>query len=413
MNEEIGAGASKSTGAGSSKSRGFFQVDLEQVKAVRAQGLGADALYAYVVLAGGVDVDIKLSARTSAHGVPSITAKTGMSARQGQNALKLLEDAGFIDRTAIPLAWPGGGAAMPRVVKSLIETVDGNRVAISQRLFDVLPVSNGSASVKGRGSLASLFENAGQIAGINFKQSQADALLTFIALHAEQDFQGSAGVDPRVAHGRFDPINAEEDGSGTDHVLQVQGASGWRLVTLRKSATLTVAQQFLNETFGSVSGWGDAPAPQDRFDNALRRLRECGLVYEAQILWDSDPVSASMHADASPLFTLHVSDSWDREREAALQRDVHEAMLKTQTFSGKEIFGDSRGQEARWSRSGRHRFIVPDWQLSKATLLTQLRARWWPGSQRTLGEMDADKARVDQWRDQLKAVVDFSSRSCQ
>lgn len=410
MKELINA-ASQSAGAGSGKSTGFFQVDPDQMKAICAQGLGADALYAYVVLAGGVDADFKLPYRTSAHGVPSIVAKTGMSARQGQKALKLLEDAGFIQTTTVRLAWQEGGAVMPRVVKSLIESSDGTRVAISQQLFGVSPASKPASSARCLGTLAELFEHAGVVEGISFKQSQADALMTFCALHAEQDFQGCAGVDPRVAHGRFDPIDAEEDGNGTEHVLEVRGVAGWLFVTMRKPDRLAVDQQFLKETLGPVRGWSDAPTPQYRFDNALRLLRKCGLVYEAQILWDSDPVSASTQGGASPLFTLHVSNSWDREREVALQRDVHDAMLKTQTFSGEEIFGDSRGLEARWEHSGRHRFMVQDWQLRKATLLTQLRARWWPGSKRTLGELDADKSRVDHWRGQLKTVVDASSRA--
>ena len=411
MNEVINA-ASQSAGAGAEKSTGFFQVDLEQMKAICAQGLGPDALYAYVVLAGGVDADFKLPYRASAHGVPSIMAKTGMSARQGQKALKLLEDAGFIQTTTVSLAWQEGGAVLPRFVKGLIEPSDGTKVAISQRLFGVSSASKRASSTRGLGTLAELFEHAGVVEGISFKQAQADALMTFCSLHAEQDFQGCAGIDPCVAHGRFDAIDAEEDGSGTDHVMKVRGAAGWLFVTMRKPDRLTVDQQFLKETFGPVSGWSDAPTPQYRFDNALRLLRECGLVYEAQVLWDSDPVSASTQGGASPLFTLHVSNSWDREREATLQRDVHEAMLKTHTFSGEEVFGDSRGLEARWAHSGRHRFMVPDWQLNKVTLLTQLRARWWPGSKRTLGELDADKTRVDDWRDQLKTVVNLSSRSC-
>ena len=411
MNEVINS-ASQSAGAGSGKSTGFFQIDPEKMKAICAQGLGADALYAYVVLAGGVDANIKLPSRTSAHGVPSIMAKTGMSARQGQKALTLLEDAGFIQSSTVALAWQEGAAVMPRVVKSLIESSDGTRVAISQRLFGDSSAAKRASSTRGLGTLAELFEHAGVVEGISFRQSQVDALMTFCALHAEQDFQGCAGVDPRVAHGRFDPIDADEDGSGTEHVLKVRGAAGWLFVTMRKPTRLRVSPQFLKETFGPVPGGSDAPTSQHRFDNALRRLRECGLVYEAQILWDSDPVSPATQGDASPLFTLHVSNSWDREREATLQRDVHDTMLRTQTFSGEEIFGDSRGLEARWAHSGRHRFIVRDWQLSKVTLLTQLRARWWPGSERTLGELDADKNRVDHWREQLKTVVDVNSRSC-
>lgn len=255
------------------------------------------------------------------------------------------------------------------------------------------------------GSLAHLCHMIGVAANIPKKNALIDAILVFFALHMQQKFELYGGVDPRAIGASFKPIEDGEDGDETQHVLPIQGVPDWVLVTERKPSKLVISDKFALETLGCVETWVGAPTLVERARHAIEQLKRAQLVYSAAVVWDLDPVNCPKGLYPEPLYTLYVGGSWASKIEHHLQNHVHKVMLKTQTRTGLQVFGDSRGLEANWVRSGIHRFVIPSNQVGNFTLVSSLRVRWWPINADSIEALQVDRQRIKNWQNQLDAVA--------
>jgi len=380
------------------KGPGFFQLSNAVVQEIAARGLGPEAMAAYTVLCGGVnshEVDLP---RACTHGAQSVNARTTMSPKRAQDAIQLLSDEKFVK-----LTHPTAKVGDPSSVRCLMDLSRPCDLAISQEFLQKAKLDDRKRPVCVPGTLAHLWHNVGITGEIPWANALTDAQLTYFALHLAQDFDQSAGIDPRIVHGRFTPISAGADGEGSCFSRSVVGAD-WTFFTMEAPQAMTIDPRFANETLGMVPVWEGAPSIAQRIEHAILQLRRADLIYSAHVLWDSDPVHKMSGRHPMPLYTLYVTGLSDRERELQLQKAVHKAIWASGTVSETEDFADSRGASPRFAHSNMHRYLVPNSHAKHATLLTQFRARRWPGNAATLGSLGVDADRVDHWSEELTAM---------
>ena len=338
------------------KGDGFFQISLKRITEIAKSGLGPDALAAYIVLAGGVNGHEKLMNRASTHGPQSIHRRTLMSRSPAAvHAVQMLSAKGFISS---PLQ---SGAALSASAKAnrstarwLVDPDSECDLAIGQGFLQQRKKVNHQKTDNQHdhhtyaSTLAHLCNTVVNADGIPVANALIDALLVFFHLHEHQDFGKFGGVDPEVAHGRFRPAKSnEEEGSG--HVTSLAGVDGWSLVTEHAPHVIVLSELFASKALAGVPSWKDAPPLKVRAAHALEQLRKADLVYQAHVVWDSDPVNKGLGLHPVPLFALYVVASRSSKLELGLQRDVHNALIKTDTYTGVQIYGESRGKLPQWA----------------------------------------------------------------
>ena len=188
-----------------------------------------------------------------------------------------------------------------------------------------------------------------------------DALLVFFALHKAQNFGTCAGIDPRVLHARFEPIDADELFDGSRFQVPVHGVADWTLVTMRRPDQIgKIKVGFVQDVLGGLRELEGAPTLEVRFGQAIKNLQLAGLIYTAHVLWDSDPLDPKSGQHARPLCTLYVDGGSHTEREHSLQEKINDAAHKTGTISGVVTYGESRGKEANYVKAGTFWYLVPN-----------------------------------------------------
>ena len=214
-----------------------------------------------------------------------------------------------------------------------------------------------------------------------------------------------------MLHGRLLQLMKAIWGMGLLYQMPVNGVDSWTLVTMRKPAGVKVFQaDFIDNTLGGFEDLEDAPSLVERFRLAVDNLLKARLLYTAHVLWNGDPLHSTRGRKARPHYTLYLHDSWDK-RENSLQRDIHKTVQATNTISGVETYGETRGAEANYIRSNIFRFMVRNQQLETATLLMQYRVRWWADDQDTRTCLRNDQKRISNWRTELTRSVERSERS--
>lgn len=391
---------------------GFFQISLECVDEIVKSGLGPDELAAYIVLVGGVNGHDKGKPRASTHGPQSIQKRTLMSRSPAAvDAIKALSANGFVSSAL------DDGAELPANAKSNRETarwfVDKDSdcyLAIGQGFLqpkkDKKPKEGENPRDKNThpSTLAHLCNEVCNADDIPYANALIDALLVFFHLHEYQDFGKFGGVDPGVAHGRFRPVENNEE---CEHVMPLAGLNGWSLVTEQAPKDIILSDAFVYKALNGVPLWEGAPSLEVRAAHALEQLKKADLIYQAHVVWDSDPVNKRPARHPVPLFTLYVIASRTGSNlELQLQPDVHDALLKTKTYTGVQIYGESRGQSPKWKGTKEHRYIVPTSKVGEAVLLAQLRVRWWPNNADTCNAQELDRQRVRKWQKILSDSTD-------
>ena len=395
------------------KGAGFFQVSSVTLQAIARAHLGPDALCAYIILAGGVNSSEKRAHRASTHSANSIHCRTMMSRTTSATAaINDLVQANVIQRAPAGLMSTDKsrfGVGSPRWIVDSETPCD---LAIAQSFLQPRDLKKLSVDEQTTpGSLAHLCHVVCNHAdGIPRTNALVDALLMYFALHGRQGFDKFAGVDPRAVGAPFKPIQDEEDGDETTHIVPISDLSDWVLVTEKSPTQLSISDEFAVATLGCVQPWDGAPPLIERAQHAIAQLQIAKLVYSAAVLWDVDPVSWPSGRFPTPLHTLYVQESWANKIEHQLQGHVHKVMLKTRTRTGQQVFGDSRGLEPNWVGRRIHRFIVPQKQFGKAVLMSQLRVRWWPQNADTISALLVDQKRVKQWCGQLDQAAALSAR---
>ena len=392
---------------------GFFDMSLKRLKEIAEQGLGPDAAAAMIVAAAGVNSAEKAMPRACTHGAQSVSVRTTMSETRASIALKNLVEAKFLQVPPSPPADPlqvePPRILGPTAVRYLVDPDHARDVAISQDFVQAAVGARPELVCK-RATLAHVFNNIwiGDDADIPAHNAIVDALLTFLALHRKQEFEIFAGVDPKVACGRFSPLSEGEGGDDTSHLRKIAGVPDWILRTMRAPKELLIDSTFIRDTLGTVPEWDGAPSLERRMKVAIAQLVRSGLVYRAHVVWNSDPLLVRKGSFSWPLFTLYAGAGRDKVRELQLQDAVHTALLKAQIEDSADVWGDSRGESPRYAGTGIFQYLVPRQTATKATLLTQFRVRRWPGNEATFGALECDSQRVRKWEAKLREITTVS-----
>ncbi|MES2785709.1 MAG: hypothetical protein V4684_09615 [Pseudomonadota bacterium] len=385
-----------SIAASKPKGEGFFQVNLDRLTDIVRHDLPSECLYAQVVLAGGVNGHLA-EARTSTHGSKSVNERTFMGKSAADEAIKKLCAAGFLEH--MPEA---KHRTDPRWYVDRHFTPD---VAVSQKFLEPQKRGLREKWVKGRGRLSDLYCGARASPDISANRARSDALLLFFHLQKNQNFGQFGGVNPSCAATLFSPASAI-NGDGIDHVLEA-AHEDWSLVNeMEPRDRPPLSAKFLESALPEVPDWSDAPSLENRGKHAMQVLHDAGLIYDAFVVWPSDPL-VDISGRHEPHYTLYLRGAWTDILETHLQHEINNAVIQSGTRSGVDVYSASRGATADWHGSGRHSYFLPDAYVKKAVLLKQLRVRWWPHSGDTIDSLNRDRQRIEQWGDDIA-----SSMSC-
>lgn len=378
------------------KGEGFLQVNLDRLTEIVRCDLPSECLFAQVVLAGGVNGHLA-EARTSTHGSKSVVARTFMGKPAADEAIEKLRAAGFLEHIPDAKHRPDPRWYVDRHFPS--------DVAVSQKFLEPQKRGLGEGWVKGRGRLSDLYNGARASPDISVDRARSDALLLFFHLQKNQNFGKFGGVNPSCAATPFSPAS-ERNGDGIDHVLEA-AHEGWSLVNeIEPRERPSLSAKFLKSALPEVPDWEDAPSLENRGEHAMRVLAEVGLIYEAFVVWPSDP-RVDISARHEPHYTLYLRDAWTDVLETSLQNQINNTVIQSGTRSGVDVYSASRGATADWHGTGRHSYFLPDAYVKKAVLLKQLRVRWWPHSGDTIDSLNRDRQRIEAWGDDIA-----SSMSC-
>jgi hypothetical protein len=356
----------------------------------------------YLVLGGGVNGRQQAPARETKWSIPAVESRANISRSAVEKALLQLERHGFITPRA------AGNAHTQSESGWSTRQIDPEHVAdvaIANRFLakvDELQPRKGDQPC--RGSLAALMCHTRGKAGIDYSNAVVDALLVFVALHRHQDLDRFGGVDPTLVGSRCTPIDPDEDGLGTQHVVRLRNFSGdMALVTERSPDMLSVNDQFAETVLGCVPPWRGAPSTAERFRHALEQLEGLGLVYRTHVVWSVDPIMPPAGRHPRVLYTLHVARSWASELEGGVADCIHSKFCLATPEQRQARFAESRGEQVNWHRSGIFRFAIPYDELHDAQLMVQFRARWWPLHGSTLRDLQREQARNALWRETFEA----------
>ena len=411
---------------------GFFQMNWGRlIEIARDPALGPDAVLVYTVAAGGVN-SFRKEPRACTHGMNAIRSRTTMSSGSIISAIDALTSRNFFEPAPVAvadnqLAADQSVGAMGNMVlnepnKSKLTHIFPIQLLVDpsatcdltvsmQFLKPAKPVAEEKEGCRGEtGSLLNLCEQIKPFKSANGYMSARDgvldALLVFFALHKVQNFGTCAGIDPRVLHARFDPIDDDEIMDGSRHQVPVKGVNDWTLVSMRRPGQVNRFKEgFVHEVLGGLREQLGGHTLEGRFRQALKNLFDNGLLYTAHVLWDSDPLACGTGQYAQPLYTQYVDCGWAIEREKSLQKRINETVQETGTISGASTYGQSRGKEANYVPSGIFRYLVPNTLLKSATLLLQYRVRWWANDEDNGVGFAEDQRRTSFWTAELDDLV--------
>lgn len=376
-------------GRGGTPRAGFFQVTLNELKRIAAEGGNHKEMAAYLVLCSGVSG--KHRVRYCTHGASSISKRAGIGYRVAEQAIEWLLEHGFIRKPAEGEPGHMGKSASRGLIVRWVIVDEQPDVAICRQFTD--GVREGVKS-----PLQHLLTDIDGTEDILRSRAVMDALLLFAAMMKEQDFGEWAGVNPAVWHQPFVPVEVGEGDDFSEHITPVNGSNGV-LVTVKQAEVLYGNTDFMRQAIGT-EGDSDA-ALAARFWHAAEGLRRGRLAYRVMVIWSGNPTLPAGRRHAEPMATLYVNDRWARTYDPQVQFDVNRAVWRTGTV-GNEDF-DEEGSPV-YAYTDRYRYIVKAGQESKTNLIGQLRVRYWPATEAVVGGRVIEQRRTARWQQSLDAL---------
>lgn len=375
---------------------GFFQMKLNELKRIVAEGGGKNELAAYIVLCNGVNG--RQHKRYCTHGAKSVMTRTGMGYRIAERAIAWLESHKFISKPGPDDPQHlGHGHGRNLQVRYVIADEEPD-VAVSRQFLDGVrggatpPLKHLLAEVNGTGA-------------ITRGQAITDAILLYAALMKEQDFNEHAGVNPEAWFQRFahiEPGETTPDGDDlmTQAVHPVDGTNGV-LVTVQEVPETSTFIRFMRHALGEPT----APEPDvaARFWHAVAELRRLRLAYRALVLWQGDPLNPKKRRHAEPLATLYINDPWARELDPFIQYEVNRAWWRSRSVDPYDDF-DHKG-DPQHQGTGRYRYIVRADIESTTMVVGQLRVRYWPANESIVMGRKIEQRRTARWQQDLSSLL--------
>ncbi len=361
------------------KTSGFIQMSLATLQAINRMDGGYNELAAYIVLCGGVNG--RHAGRYCTHGAKSVSDRSGMSYRTAEKAIQWLHEHGLIrPPSETEPKFLGKTATRAHTVRWVLGDSEALDVAVSRQFVD---------GVKGSQKDSPLKRMLAEISGkddITRGQAVSDAIVLFAALMKEQDFAECAGVDPDAWHQKFEPIEDDEDGDGTEHIVPVPDTNGV-MVTMKESvndfSTLPFIYKVLDETPENEQRKQELTK---RFWHSAHQLRSLRLIYRVLILWQGNPLDAKQRRKAEPIGTQYINDSWARQYDPHLQYEVNRAAWRSGTRDVYSDYMDSKhiDEPIPFVNSGRYRYMVNSKSADTTYLVGQLRVRYWAANESTV-----------------------------
>lgn len=373
---------------------GFIQMSLVALQNIASLNGGYNDMAAYIVLCNGVNG--RQSGRYCTHGAKSISDRTGMTYRAATKAIEWLNENGFIrPPSEQEPKFLGKHDTRSSTVRWVINDGGYLDVAVSKQFIE---------GVKGSAKDAPLKRMLAEINGadeISRSQAVVDAIVLFAALMKEQDFGDCAGVDPDAWHQGFEPIEADEDGFETAHVVPVPNTNGV-MVTVKESEDRYSTLPFIYRVFGeTATEEAHKQRLTSRFWHAADQLRALRLVYRVMILWQGDPLDPTQRRRAEPIATQYINDSWARQIDPHLQYETNRAAWRTET---RDAYSDFVEDSIPFVGSGRYRYIVLAGAEKTVSLIGQLRVRYWAANESTVQGRVIEKRRTERFSQSITSI---------
>ena len=377
---------------------GFMQMSLAKLQHIALSGGGYKEMAAYIVLCNGVSG--RDANRFCTHGAKSVAKRAKLNYRIATKSIKWLEANNIIrPPSEQEPKFLAKRETRSSTVRCVINDRDCLDVAVSKQFVE---------GIKGdqKGSpLSSILSGVDGTDEISRSQAVMDTILLYAALMQEQDFGDCAGVDPDAWHHAFVPIEDDEDGDGTSHVVPVPDTNSV-MVTVKHSATQFSTLPFIEQVFG------EHPADDyceehlnSRFWYAMRQLQSLRLTYRVMILWSGDPLDPKQRRRAEPIATHYINDSWARKIDPHLQHETHLAMWRSETRDAFTDFKEAQEGGALWFvGSGRYRYIVRRGTENSTFLVSQLRVRYWAANESTVQGRLVEKQRTEKFSKAMSLI---------
>lgn len=349
---------------------------------LKVQPLAHDEMQAYIAQWAGVDSDLSEFGRISTHGAKALSKRTELSIRHAKHALGNLVQAGFLV--------PANGIQHP----SLPPLVDTTHKVDPQHEPDLAIAQSFLAEKlddrrEKLGSLRHLVLHAEGAAGIWKSTAVMDAIHLFLSLHMAQDFERYAGVDPQLVGTCCERLPWQIGTLAESRAIVLSEFQGLAVEVAKK---VQPNPGFVKEVMSYWPSDDDMAPEQERFNQALKNLKNSDLVYDAYVLWEGDPTKVSLRHQPSVISTLHVSTPQDRRLEDQLESDLEKIVGQLQPHLNVGYIGHSA--KALDPDPGHFRTIVQTHLASTACIVKQLRVRHWAHDANNLGALEVDAQRV-------------------
>ena len=373
---------------------GFAQMSLATLQNIASLDGGYNDMAAYIVLCNGVNG--RQSGRYCTHGAKSISHRTGMTYRAATKAFEWLNENGFIRPPAEQEPkFLGKRDTRSSTVRWVINDGDCLDVAVSKQFIEGVTGSAKDAPLK---RMLAEINGADEIPRA---QAVMDAIVLFAALMKEQDFGDCAGVDPDAWHQDFEPIEAEEDGFETAHVVPVPNTNGV-MVTVKESENPYSTLPFIYKVFGETpTDEAHKKRLTSRFWHAAHQLRTLRLVYRVMVLWQGNPLDSTQRRRSEPIATQYINDSWARQIDPHLQYETNRAAWRTET---RDAYSDFTEDSIPFVGSGRYRYIVRAGAEKTVSLIGQLRVRYWAANESTVQGRVIEKRRTESFLQSITSI---------
>ena len=373
---------------------GFTQLSLPVLQKIRSSGGSYRDMAAYMVVCSGINA--RDGMLYSTHGAKSVSQRTGMGYRIAENALTWLCEQGFLQAPdPNEKLFLGKGKSLVTQVRWMLNLTPSD--------FDVA-VSN--QAVQGIGGdvsspLKRLLADVDGTQEIGREQAVADALILWLQLMRDQDFDAYAGVSPQRHHVLYEPATSNgrdeylylDDG----HVCEVSDTNGV-LVTVQQAKVQTTNWRYIREMAAideEVELTDDEQQEiRDRYWHAMGQLRRLSFVYGASVLWRGNPLDARKGRQAEPIATIHIDDSRGRKSDAFALPDINRLVWRKHAVPIECEF-DPEGQ-LLFHTDNYMRYVVAKTQLQHTILLKQLRVRYWAANEATVTAREIERKRTQQ-----------------
>lgn len=374
--------------------QGFTQLSVSELQDIRRRGGGYRDMAAYIVICSGINaVNDRLY---STHGAKSVSQRTGMGYRMAENALTWLCEQGFLQAPD-----PNGEMYLGKG-KSLVKQVRW-MLNLTPSDFDVA-ISN--LAVQGIGGdvsspLKRLLTDVDGTQEIGREQAVADALILWLQLMREQDFDAYAGVAPQRHHVLYEPAtsNGREEYLYLDdgHVCEVSDTNGV-LVTVQAAQKQTTDWRYIRQMAAIEEqvelADDERQEIRDRYWHAIGQLQRLSFVYEASVLWRGNPLDAHKGRQAEPIATIYINDSWGRKSDSFALPEINRLVWRKQAVPNEYEF-DPHG-ELLFHTDNYLRYVVVQTQVKHTILLKQLRVRYWAANEATVTAREIERKRTEQ-----------------